>query len=662
MSSNPNKIITLQELINAQVDAYKLELIMNEAPWVEVETRLGRKCYSIATIQGIIDQFQIDTQNVLQDFQDAIAQIVIDHGLDASFVVDGNINQHERNSGIKSITQLRLTKPSKKGDRVFLASVNEDQNEGGGEFIAAQKAGLVDDGGLVIASPDPLLFWVRINYDFVTPEMFGAIAYRYLDGSPNYTSNYIDSYTALQKAIDSGKPVELSLGVYNTSKPLIHTSNLKIKGLGMERSIICKRTNDTASTGDPLYDVDAVMIARGKYVEYVEFDSFQINKAWDDTWLPNYLFHGTGYHAPYLAQSSFKNFRTSGTKYGVYNINLWMTSWIKCSFSASSGMVFGGLLSTEAERGGTTNNFENCWVKHVYDAGAYAWNLTNMFTTTIKNGSTDAIGRSGSVTDELCAAGVFNIDNSIITIDGYGCEVAHMKGYLRATSNAVVTIRNITAYQLYNRYGGSTAYLFDLGDYTRLQFEDSMFLLSYASGEAGLPTPNFMRVGTRGSARISNVMMYPRVPTAINTSTGFDIVATDNAHVVVENDNSRIEYSIGQPSNTPPETPAINTTNRGVQSTTTSHDFGLVNASAGSWNGAKLRLGSAHIYKTANGIPYYSPTTPDGDWVGVPMIGASYSAGVPGNPIPCQLHFNTATKKLMMRTADKWYEVVMTEV
>ena len=97
MPSNPNKIITLQELINAQVDAYKLELIMNEAPWVEVTTRLGRKCYSIATIQGIIDQLQIDTQKVRQDFQDAIDKIVIDHGLDASFVVDGDKTQKQIN-------------------------------------------------------------------------------------------------------------------------------------------------------------------------------------------------------------------------------------------------------------------------------------------------------------------------------------------------------------------------------------------------------------------------------------------------------------------------------------------------------------------------------------------------------------------------------------
>jgi hypothetical protein len=72
MSSNPNKIISLQELINAQVDAYKLELIMNEAPWVEVTTRLGRKCYSIATIQGIIDQYKKLVDQELDNLREAI--------------------------------------------------------------------------------------------------------------------------------------------------------------------------------------------------------------------------------------------------------------------------------------------------------------------------------------------------------------------------------------------------------------------------------------------------------------------------------------------------------------------------------------------------------------------------------------------------------------
>ncbi|WP_347452904.1 hypothetical protein [Acinetobacter thermotolerans] len=106
MTSNPNKIITLQELINAQVDAYKLELIMNEAPWVEITTRLGRKCYSIATIQGIIDQFQLDTQAELQNLQDAIAQIITGVLSDTSVQTWSGRSQDEKNKDVVDIADF----------------------------------------------------------------------------------------------------------------------------------------------------------------------------------------------------------------------------------------------------------------------------------------------------------------------------------------------------------------------------------------------------------------------------------------------------------------------------------------------------------------------------------------------------------------------------
>lgn len=103
MSSNPNKIISLQELINAQVDAYKLELIMNEAPWVEITTRLGRKCYSITTINTIIEQFQLDTQSALSDLQDAIAQIVEGGVPDLAVTTWSGRTQEQKNKELLSI-------------------------------------------------------------------------------------------------------------------------------------------------------------------------------------------------------------------------------------------------------------------------------------------------------------------------------------------------------------------------------------------------------------------------------------------------------------------------------------------------------------------------------------------------------------------------------
>ena len=47
-------VITIQELVNARLDAISLEQIINGVEWIEVETRLGRKCYTVATINAII--------------------------------------------------------------------------------------------------------------------------------------------------------------------------------------------------------------------------------------------------------------------------------------------------------------------------------------------------------------------------------------------------------------------------------------------------------------------------------------------------------------------------------------------------------------------------------------------------------------------------------
>lgn len=121
MSTNPNKIISLQELINAQVDAYKLEQIINDGPWVEITTRLGRKCYSIATIQAIIDQYKIKANTELKGLQEAIDTALVAGagaaGWTASLVVDGEktqhqINEEQKNKNAERISVLDFYKPS----------------------------------------------------------------------------------------------------------------------------------------------------------------------------------------------------------------------------------------------------------------------------------------------------------------------------------------------------------------------------------------------------------------------------------------------------------------------------------------------------------------------------------------------------------------------
>jgi hypothetical protein len=616
--------------------------------WVQITLLWAALNSKVAAIWLVLNQEIQDRINgdlAIRAWVGILLNNIVDSGLVSAIAV----------TTVESVDDLQhLTKWE--GRTVLTKSYLNGMGKGGSTYIYNASRSSENDGFLCING------WVlQVINNTVTPEQAGAICYANSTGMPDYTANHIDSADAIQKCLNSKYDVQLSSGVYNTYKPLYHFSNKVIKGHGMERSVICKRNNSIFDDPDILYQKDAVLIAKGKYVANVEFESFMVCKIWDSTWAENYLGFGIGYYAPYLQESSFKNFRTSGTEYGLYSINIWMTNWTKCSFSAFGGIVLGGLSDSELERGGTTNTFFSCWVKHVFNAGAYAWNIYSVGSTTISSGSTDAIGKAGSVTSELCAGGVFNINRSAITISKYGCEAAHMTGYLKVTNGAVVTMSGISCYELFNKYGGSTKYLFEVTNDSRLDFFDTRLIMSYNYGEQGLPTPNFMFVAYRSSVYIQGVMMYPRMPSSVNTTTGFDITVVDNSHVVVENDNSRFEYSTGQPNNTALTVPAINTTNRGVQSTSTTQDFGLIGADAGLWNKSRLRLGTGYIHRANNGQLFFNPSSaPSGEWAGYPLNTVMYGTAIL-QPIDGQLFFNTTTKKLRMLVSGVWYEVQMTQ-
>lgn len=116
-------------------------------------------------------------------------------GWDSSFVTYQGITQEHVNDGVDSIAQLRTINPKRKGVRLYLNSVIAGKDLGGGMFVSTQKAGLVDNGGTVISSPDPALFWVRINYDNVIPQFWGALGDGVNDDRPAFQDavNYLHS-------------------------------------------------------------------------------------------------------------------------------------------------------------------------------------------------------------------------------------------------------------------------------------------------------------------------------------------------------------------------------------------------------------------------------------------------------------------------------------
>ena len=88
---------------------------------------------------------------------------------------DSGKSQQQVNDGVASLAELRLIDPKKKGRRVYLNSVIADKNLGGGTFVSTNKGGLVDNGGTIVDSANPNLMWVRVEYDVMTPELFGCV-------------------------------------------------------------------------------------------------------------------------------------------------------------------------------------------------------------------------------------------------------------------------------------------------------------------------------------------------------------------------------------------------------------------------------------------------------------------------------------------------------
>lgn len=118
----------------------------------------------------------------------------------ASQIVDASgKTQQEVNTAVlytvSSAAELRLTAPIKKGQKVYLESHILDNGLGCGEFIATQKNGLADNNGTIFASPNPLIFWVRVDQRYPCPEWWGATG----------KDNGVDATVAVRAAVDYGR-------------------------------------------------------------------------------------------------------------------------------------------------------------------------------------------------------------------------------------------------------------------------------------------------------------------------------------------------------------------------------------------------------------------------------------------------------------------------
>ena len=167
-----------------------------------------------------------------------LAQIAVDKGWDASFVVDGDENQHQinenqktLNAGYESIADLLAIPNPKNGSRVYVKSYHAGLNKGGKSYVFDSSKSSVNDGGLCING------WVAEYKERYTIEDFGGICDFNLDSNTGY-----DNADAIEKSL-AALDYALFTAPTATSKPVIMKSGQSLLRTNTD-DYVAKTTNE----------------------------------------------------------------------------------------------------------------------------------------------------------------------------------------------------------------------------------------------------------------------------------------------------------------------------------------------------------------------------------------------------------------------------------
>lgn len=463
----------------------------------------------------------------------------------------------------------------------------------------------VEKGWLAEFIVDGKLTQKEINTNFRTLTRFYVTPENFYQESDNG-----DWHRALQTAVLTGLEVKLSDRDYTVSKPLYHRSGLKMTGLGAKVSRIVKTTNAKSGltnvqapegAGSVSYDVDAVLIAypdqeSASYILDVNFSGFSCTKEFGVEGDGKFL-EGFGYYAPYIAQSMFYDFRGALTEYGIYTVNIWMTTWIRCEGQGKAGWVIGG-LDGDLRRGGTSNTLLSCWSISTRE-GYYAYNIHNITNSNILSCHAEHIGKN-----EKPCLGIFNITSCELNITQFCNEVSHSLKIARIRDSNI-KIDGISFFQFHNKYGGNTNYLIDIGNsYAELDGIDSTTTQAFMYSSDTANHPNWL------SAQYNSVVRYgvrnklfPRL-TGVNNNTGFQLMHDLTSNVKFETQGYIYERANGTNTTMPSVTTKVYDTDlaiktqRGLSSATNlpTQDFGLINNGAFLWDSTLMQLGQIYCW------------------------------------------------------------------
>ena len=141
----------------------------------------------------------------------------------ASAISYGSITQESYNDGLESIAQMIALSNPQDGMRVYVKSYIAGNSVGGGQFVCVQSNTLTEDLGVVFRSSVvgyEDYFWVRINFDVLTPEMCGA------NGTLQDSTDAIERFLNLCGQGYKGRAV--SGKVYKTNKGIAATYSTSV--------------------------------------------------------------------------------------------------------------------------------------------------------------------------------------------------------------------------------------------------------------------------------------------------------------------------------------------------------------------------------------------------------------------------------------------------
>lgn len=301
--------------------------------------------------------------------------------------------------------------------QIITISCHTSGTLGGGQFIGVAGSA-ASDGGTQINSATAGIYWKRINYTFITPEMFGALC----DGTTNDYNAFSLANTYLANTGGGGGRIQCSAGRYRLTQMFVLGTGVQLFGVGFQRPNATASWEGTTSIfGD--HAQDAVISLRGAIgctVQDLTIETLTGNRPKVGLLLGRSSAASAGYHC--MRRISVFGYYNAAAYYSIASEdNLWedVACWIfggtakYCLYTGISNALSVGTLTTSSNLDNTflhpffINSSTDANAACIYIEGAQAvgsWNFIGAYLTAyagsyveIANGNVDGLAMLGPI-------------------------------------------------------------------------------------------------------------------------------------------------------------------------------------------------------------------------------------------------------------------------